>query len=61
MKYIVTIFWALVLSQMVNFILNSLAGGGPYSFMSGIVLAVLIVVTVFILDFMMKDSNETAE
>ena len=61
MKYIVTIFWALVLSQMVNFILNSLAGGGPYSFMSGIVLAVLIVVTVFILDFMMKDPNESAE
>lgn len=61
MKYIVTIFWALVLSQMVNFILNSLAGGGPYNFMSGIVLAVLIVVTVFILDFMMKDPNETAE
>ncbi len=61
MKYIVTIFWALVLSQMVNFILNSLAGGGPYSFMSGIVLAVLIVVTILILDFMMKNPNETAE
>ena len=61
MKYIVTFVWALMLSQMVNFILNSLAGGGPYNFMSGIVLAVLIVVTVFILDFMMKDPNETAE
>ena len=61
MKYIVTIFWALVLSQMVNFILNSLAGGGPFSFMSGIALAVLIVVTVLVLDFMMKDPNETAE
>lgn len=46
---------------MVNFILNSLAGGGPYSFMSGILLAVLITLTVFVLDIMMKDPDEAAE
>ena len=28
MKYLVTFIWALILTQMVNFVLNSLNGGG---------------------------------
>ena len=28
MKYLATLFWSIVLLQMINFVLNSLAGGG---------------------------------
>lgn len=58
MRYIVTFFWAFLLTQMVNFILNSLAGGGPLNVYSGILLAVIISLTVFILDVIMKDDSK---
>lgn len=58
MRYIVTFFWAFLLTQMINFILNSLSGGGPLYVSIGILLAVLITLTVFILDLMLKpDKN----
>ncbi len=58
MKYIVTFIWALMLTQMVNFILNSLQGGGELYLGLGVVLAVLISLTMFILDVMVKDPKE---
>lgn len=58
MRYLVTFIWALMLTQMVNFILNSLAGGGPLNFWIGVILAVLITLTVFILDAITKSSAE---
>lgn len=58
MKYIVTFIWALMLTQMVNFILNSLQGGGDLYLGLGVILAVLITLTMFILDVMLKDPNE---
>lgn len=60
MKYIVTFVWALMLTQMVNFILNSLNGGGPLNVWSGVLLAVLLTVTVIILDAMLKDDHKAA-
>ncbi|WP_371814490.1 DUF2929 family protein [Jeotgalicoccus sp. WY2] len=36
MRYLVTFLWAFMLTQMVNFILNSLAGGGPLNFWIGV-------------------------
>lgn len=59
MRYIITFFWAFLLTQMVNFILNSLAGGGPLNFWIGIILAVIITLAVFILDILTKMSADT--
>ena len=64
MRYLVTFFWAFLLTQMVNFILNSLAGGGPLNFWIGVVLAVVITLTVLVLDVLTKmsaDPNATDE
>lgn len=58
MRYLITFVWAFMLAQMVNFILNSLAGGGPLSFGIGVILAVFITLAVFILDAMTKSSAE---
>lgn len=58
MKYIVTFIWALMLTQMVNFILNSLQGGGTFYFELGIILAVLITLTMYILDLMLQNPDE---
>ncbi|MCK1976367.1 YjzD family protein [Jeotgalicoccus huakuii] len=59
MRYIITFFWAFLLTQMVNFILNSLAGGGPLNFWIGVILAVIITLTVFVLDILTKMSRDT--
>ncbi len=56
MRYLVTFLWAFMLTQMVNFILNSLAGGGPLNFWIGVVLAVLITLTILVLDGLNKMS-----
>lgn len=58
MRYLVTFFWAFLLTQMVNFILNSLAGGGPLNFWIGVVLAVVITLTVLVLDVLTKMSAD---
>lgn len=54
MKYIISFIWALMLTQMVNFVLNSLGGGGPLNIWSGVLLAVLVTVTIIVLDSMLK-------
>lgn len=60
MRYLVTFIWAFMLAQMINFILNSLAGGGPLSFWIGVLLAVLITAAVFITDALTKMSADPA-
>lgn len=60
MRYLVTFVWAFMLAQMVNFILNSLAGGGPLSFGIGVILAVFITLAIFILDGLTKISADPA-
>ncbi|AXV42792.1 hypothetical protein Ssp1_17740 [Staphylococcus sp. M0911] len=49
MKYLMTFIWALVLLQMVNFVLNSLNGGGAVKVVSPIIMAVIFTVAVAIL------------
>lgn len=49
MKYLMTFIWALVLLQMVNFVLNSLNGGGALNVVSPIIMAVIFTVAVAIL------------
>ncbi|CAD2078721.1 hypothetical protein GCM10007275_09370 [Jeotgalicoccus coquinae] len=58
MRYLVTFLWAFMLTQMVNFILNSLAGGGLLNFWIGVVLAAAITLAVFILDGLTKMSAD---
>lgn len=58
MRYLVTFFWAFLLMQMVNFILNSLAGGGPLNFWTGILLAVFISFAVFVMDALTNISKD---
>ncbi|MGK9288784.1 YjzD family protein [Staphylococcus warneri] len=49
MKYLMTFIWALVLLQMVNFVLNSLNGDGALNVVSPIIMAVIFTVAVAIL------------
>ena len=49
MKYLVTFIWAVILLQMVNFVLNSLNGGGTLNFITPIVLAVIFTIVIAIL------------
>ncbi|EKU48074.1 DUF2929 family protein [Staphylococcus massiliensis] len=57
MRYVITFIWALLLMQMINFVLNSLAGGGSLNFFTPIVMAVIIVIVIAILDAIMKPSK----
>ncbi|AVQ34508.1 DUF2929 domain-containing protein [Staphylococcus muscae] len=50
MKYIITFIWAVVLFEMVNFVLNSLGGGGPLNVVTPIALAAFVFVIILILD-----------
>ncbi|UEX89579.1 DUF2929 family protein [Staphylococcus ratti] len=54
MKYFFTFFWAVLLLEMINFVLNSLNGGGPLNFIAPLVLAVLMVVVVALIDIAIK-------
>ncbi|MGT2333822.1 YjzD family protein [Staphylococcus aureus] len=44
MKHLVTFFWALLLMQMVNFVLNSLVGGDSLNLVNPIIMAVLFTI-----------------
>ncbi|GAA3732389.1 DUF2929 family protein [Salinicoccus jeotgali] len=57
MKYLISFIWALMLTQMVNFVINSLGGGGPLNVWSGLLLAVIVTLTIFVLDFMLKPED----
>ena len=55
MKYLVTFIWALILTQMVNFVLNSLNGGGSLDVIKPIIIAIII--TIAILGAMIKPND----
>ncbi len=50
MKYFITLIWAILLLEMVNFVLNSLNGGGPINLITPIFLAVVMVIVISLLD-----------
>ncbi|WP_340296421.1 DUF2929 family protein [Staphylococcus coagulans] len=50
MKYFITLIWAILLLEMVNFVLNSLNGGGPINLITPIFLAVVMVIVIALLD-----------
>ncbi|MBI5975290.1 YjzD family protein [Staphylococcus canis] len=57
MKYIVTLFWAVLLLEMVNFVLNSLGGGGPVDVITPLIVAVIATIIVILLDKAMTPSK----
>lgn len=57
MKYLVTFIWALILTQMVNFVLNSLNGGGSLDVIKPIIIAIIITIAITILGAMIKPND----
>ena len=57
MKYLVTFIWALILLQMVNFVLNSLNGGGSLNFITPIILAVIFTIFIAIFGALIKPND----
>lgn len=54
MKYLAVLFWAILLLEMVNFVLNSLDGGGALNLITPIVMAVILTIIVVLFDMTMK-------
>lgn len=54
MKYLAVLFWAILLLEMVNFVLNSLDGGGALNLITPIVVAVILTIVVVLFDMTMK-------
>lgn len=57
MKYLVTFIWALILTQMVNFVLNSLNGDGSLDVIKPIIIAIIITIAIAILSAMIKPND----
>ncbi|AQM40411.1 MULTISPECIES: YjzD family protein [Staphylococcus] len=62
MKYLAVLFWSIVLLQMVNFVLNSLSGGGALNLITPIIGAIVFTIIVVLFDLIIKPSkHETKE
>ena len=61
LRFVITFIWAFLLTQMINFILNSLSGGGQLYPEIGLLFAVLITLVVFFLDVFMKPRHNYTE
>ncbi|HLR18506.1 MAG TPA: DUF2929 family protein [Staphylococcus sp.] len=58
MKYLATLFWAIILLQMINFVLNSLVGGDQLNLITPIVGAVIFTIIVILFDMIIKVNND---
>ena len=62
MKYLAVLFWSIVLLQMVNFVLNSLTGGGALNLITPIMGAVVFTIIIILFDLVIKPKhNNTNE
>ncbi|HEC2146006.1 DUF2929 family protein [Staphylococcus delphini] len=64
MKYFITLIWAILLVEMINFVLNSLSGGGPLNVVTPLFVAVIMVIALALLDVATtppKQSQDTNE
>ena len=57
MKYLAVLVWAIVLLEMVNFVLNSLEGGGALNFVKPIIIAVIFTILIMLFDLVIKPKN----
>ena len=58
MKYLATLFWSIVLLQMINFVLNSLAGGGELNLITPIVGAIFFTIIILLFEMVIKGNND---
>lgn len=58
MKYLATLFWSIVLLQMINFVLNSLAGGGEFNLITPIVGAIFFTIIIVLFEMVIKGNND---
>ncbi|MCG7339406.1 YjzD family protein [Staphylococcus sp. ACRSN] len=62
MKYLAVLFWAILLLEMVNFVLNSLDGGGSLNLITPLIAAVVFTIVVVLFDLVIKPkSNQSKE
>lgn len=57
MKYLMTFIWAVLLLEMVNFVLNSLNSGAALNVINPIIMAVVFTIFIAILGAVMKPSK----
>lgn len=60
MKHLATLIWAILLLQMVNFVLNSLNGGGSLNVIAPLVMAVIFTIVVAILSAVIKPTKQSS-
>ncbi|MDG0843237.1 YjzD family protein [Staphylococcus equorum] len=58
MKYLATLFWSIVLLQMINFVLNSLVGGGELNLITPIIGAIIFTIIIVLFDMVIKVNND---
>ena len=58
MKYLVTFIWSLILLQMVNFVLNSLSGGGSLNFVAPVIIAIVFTIMIAVLSSLNTQPRE---
>lgn len=58
MRYLVTLFWTLILGQIVGFLASNLTGG-TYSFIGTCLGSIFVAVIVMILDHLTESANKT--
>ena len=58
MRHLVTFIWSLILLQMVNFVLNSLNGGGTLNFITPVIIAVIVTLFVILISSMNEAPRE---
>ncbi|MGW7776666.1 YjzD family protein [Staphylococcus xylosus] len=61
MKYLAVLFWSIVLLQMINFVLNSLNGGGELNYITPIFGAIAFTIIIALFDMMIKPSKHEAK
>lgn len=58
MRYFMTIFWSLLISGVVSYVLSSMAGE-PFNLSNSIILAIIMTIIIFILgDGLLKEQND---
>jgi predicted PurR-regulated permease PerM len=59
-KYFWTFFWALLLMEMLNYVVNSM-NGTEFNFMMGVILAVVVTVLLFVMAALIPNEDSANE
>ncbi|MBF0812699.1 MULTISPECIES: DUF2929 family protein [Staphylococcus] len=61
MKYLAVLFWSIILLQMINFVLNSLNGGGALNYITPVFGAIAFTIIIVLFDMVIKPSKHDAK